>query len=333
MGPLFIDLNGIELAPDEFEMLQHPLVAGVILFARNYEDRAQLTDLIRHIRSARKEPLLIVVDQEGGRVQRFRHQFTSLPAAGQLAELAESYHCDPLSFIEDMGYVMAGELRACDVDVSLAPVLDLHRGSEVIGQRAFAEDPESVIERSQAFISGMRAWSMASVGKHFPGHGSVKEDSHLAQVFDKRSFAELMEFDLKPFETLVSNQCLDAIMPAHVIYSQISDKPAGFSHTWVQEILRDTLGFNGLVFSDDLSMQAAQVAGDVTERAMMAIDAGCDLLLACNDRKASETLLDHLPRHCCHAKAQQLLPVQSGLSWEILLQDPHYQRIQSYLKG
>ncbi|MFM2484153.1 beta-N-acetylhexosaminidase [Celerinatantimonas yamalensis] len=332
MGPLFIDLNGVDVSAIEREILAHPLVAGVILFSRNYQDRQQLCDLVRLIRESRAQPLLIVTDQEGGRVQRFRQQFSAIPAAGQMYHLAQQLSVEPLHYAQELGWLMASELRACDIDLSLAPVLDIDGMSHVIGNRAFADNPEGVVAMAQAFIFGMRDAHMCSVGKHFPGHGSVQADSHIAQVIDTRSFEQIESHDLIPFLKLIRAGLLDALMPAHVIYPNVSSQPAGFSQKWLQTILRQRYGYQGLIFSDDLSMQAAHIAGTPLERANLALAAGCDLLLACNDRQSTEQLLDGLDHQCIsHDKALQLCPQGKALNWTELSQSPRYQRLQRWL--
>ncbi|CAG9001183.1 MAG: Beta-hexosaminidase [Candidatus Celerinatantimonas neptuna] len=330
MGPLFIDLKGVDLEADEREMLAHPLVAGVILFTRNFQDRDQLIGLVRLVRESRKEPLLIVTDHEGGRVQRFRHPFSHIPAAGKLSDMAASLGMQPTDFACEMGWLMAAELRACDIDLSLAPVLDCHGISDVIGDRAFSQDPEIIINLAQSWIKGMHQANMRSVGKHFPGHGSVKNDSHVAQAIDIRSYDEIRDHDLIPFTSLIISGLLDAIMPAHVIYPAISEKPAGFSKQWIQDILSHQLGFNGLVFSDDLSMKAASITGSPVERALQALAAGCHLLLACNDRVGTEQLLDGLDHSLRCEQAFQLRGGES-CSWEELHQLSRFKKTQQLL--
>ncbi|MFM2476805.1 beta-N-acetylhexosaminidase [Celerinatantimonas sp. MCCC 1A17872] len=332
MGPLFLDLTGVEVDSVEREMLSHPLVAGVILFTRNYVERRQLIDLVRQIREARKEPLLIVVDQEGGRVQRFRNEFSALPAAGELEALANAHQLAPQHVCREIGWLMAAELRASDIDLSLAPVLDINGISNVIGNRAFASDAAGVVQFAQSYIEGMREWSMRCVGKHFPGHGSVQADSHIAQPIDNRAFSVIEKSDLKPFQELIKSNQLDAVMPAHVIYCEVDDKPAGFSKYWINSILKEYLGFKGLIFSDDLSMQAAHIAGSVLERAQLALGAGCDLLLACNDRNASEQLLDGLDQGYCHDKALALQANKPAPSWHDLDQSERYHRVRNLLE-
>jgi beta-N-acetylhexosaminidase len=282
-----LDLDGLTLAPEEAERLRHPAAGGLILFRRNYESPAQIIDLIAALRATRPD-LLIAVDHEGGRVQRFREGFTRLPAASLYAESGGA------DVAEQAGWLMAMELRAVDVDFSFAPVLDVECGiSQVIGDRAFGGNPETVIRLAAAFARGMRRAGMACVGKHFPGHGGVVEDSHHALPVDRRSRTELDERDLRPFRALIG-EGLDGIMPAHVVYESIDAQPAGFSRYWIQEVLRGELGFNGAVFSDDLSMAGAAYAGGYSDRAHLALEAGCDMVLVCNAPGATAEVLDAL---------------------------------------
>ncbi len=295
-GLFVLDLQGVELTPEEREWLAHPRVAGVILFARNYRDPAQVKALIAAIRRAAKRPILIGVDQEGGRVQRFRQGFTRLPPAAKFGAL---YRQDPKQArvaAEAAGFLMAAELLAVDVDVSFAPVLDIDSGcSEVIGDRAFADEPAAVAELAGAFARGMRRAGMAAVGKHFPGHGGVAEDSHLSLPEDGRSLAELEGRDLVPFQRLMG-EGLEAVMCAHVRYPQVDDQPAGFSPVWIRDILRQRMRFEGAVLSDDLTMAGAAWAGDLEARAQAAFEAGCDLLLVCNCPEDGPRLLDRIRR-------------------------------------
>ncbi|PSJ45606.1 beta-N-acetylhexosaminidase [Zobellella endophytica] len=291
MGPFILDLHGHELDAEERELLAHPTVGGVIFFSRNYHDRAQLGALVKAIRAVRPG-LLLTVDHEGGRVQRFRDGFFPLPAPGRLTALD---HPDKAALLADAGWLMAAELLAHDIDLSFAPVLDLERGSEVIGDRSFGADPAAVIEHAGAYIRGMRQAGMAAVAKHFPGHGSVRADSHKESPVDERALAEIEAADLVPFKTLVSQGLIQGMMPAHVVYRAVDPEPAGFSSFWIKEILRRRLGFGGLVFSDDLTMEGAAVAGDYPERARLALAAGCDLLLACNHRAGAVRIIDSLP--------------------------------------
>jgi beta-N-acetylhexosaminidase len=287
-----MDLKGFEILPEEREMLTHPLVGGVILFTRNYQSPEQINQLVAEIHQVRTPHLLVAVDHEGGRVQRFREGFTQLPPVGELGEL---YGQDPnkaAQLAELCGWLMAIELRAVGVDFSFAPVLDLNRHiSEVIGDRAFHRDPDKVSILAQAYQRGMQLAGMSATGKHFPGHGAVAADSHVGFPVDERPLQDIMAEDVIPFERLIHNG-LAGIMPAHVIYPNVDANPAGFSPFWLKEVLRKQLGFQGVIFSDDLSMEAASVAGDVVDRARAAISAGCDMALVCNSTEAAAKVLD-----------------------------------------
>lgn len=287
-GPVMFDLQGTALAPEDKDKLMSPAAGGIILFTRNYQSPEQLAALVASIRHTRPD-LLIAVDHEGGRVQRFREGFTRLPPAARYQT-----GTDPARLAEAAGWLMAAELRAFDVDFSFAPVLDVECGlSQVIGDRAFAHDPDTATALALAFMRGMHRAGMAAVGKHFPGHGGVVEDSHLALPIDRRDFAELERRDLAPFRALIQAG-LQGIMPAHVVYEQIDAQPAGFSPFWIREVLRRRLGFAGAVFSDDLSMAGAAYAGHHTDRARLALEAGCDMVLACNAPEAAEQVLETL---------------------------------------
>jgi len=307
-GPLMIDLCGEVLTTEEQEMIAHPLVSGVILFTRNYTSREQISHLIHDIRSAKKNQyVLIAVDHEGGRVQRFRAGFTQLPSARQISLSDGIKDQDVMTNTKKMGWLMAAELLAVGVDFSFAPVLDLDYGrSDIIGDRAFHHEALMVTQLAGAYIDGMHEAGMASVAKHFPGHGAIKEDSHLALPVDDRPLADLMEYDIKPFQLLIREQRVNAVMPAHVIYSQVDRQPAGFSRVWIQDILRQQLSFNGVVFSDDLNMAAAKVAGSVPERAYAALSAGCDMALICNNRPGAMATLDQLQWQMASASIERL---------------------------
>lgn len=276
-GPLMIDVEGLTLTEADKRRLLHPLIGGVILFSRNYKDPVQLSALTQEISQLRNPPLPITVDHEGGRVQRFRDGFTRLPAMRALGEL---FATDPNAAddaAEALGLVLAAELRAHGVDFSFTPVLDLDWGrSGVIGDRSFSKDPQIVSRLAAALIRGLRQGGMGSCGKHFPGHGWVEADSHVAIPVDERSLEEI-EPDMQPYHELA----LDAVMPAHVIYPVLDDRPAGFSPRWLEK-LRLECQFDGIIFSDDLSMEGASVAGNIVDRANAAWDAGCDVLLVCN---------------------------------------------------
>lgn len=294
-GRVLADLAGTRLAPEERDLLCHPQVGGVILFARNFESAGQLVELTAEIHVLRAPRLLVAVDHEGGRVQRFREGFTLIPAMRTLGTLWNTDEEAALRTARSCGMVLAAELRACGVDLSFAPVLDLDHGpSGVIGDRAFHRLPDVVAALAAALSRGMRDGGMAACGKHFPGHGFVAADSHLDTPIDTRLLAEIERDDILPFRRLVAAG-LEAVMPAHVIYPAIDDAPAGFSRVWL-EYLRVNLGFDGLIFSDDLSMEGAKAHGGVIERGIAALEAGCDMLLLCNTPADLQCLVDGLDR-------------------------------------
>ncbi|MEO8386017.1 MAG: beta-N-acetylhexosaminidase [Betaproteobacteria bacterium] len=291
LGPVMADVAGLELCEDDIRRLDHPLIGGVILFARNFSSPQQLRQLTASIHALREPPLPIAVDHEGGRVQRFRDGFTAIPPMRTLGQLWDRTPASAKQLAENIGCVIGSELILHGLDFSFAPVLDLDWGdSGVIGNRAFHHDANIVAELGGALISGLAGAGMGSVGKHFPGHGFVKADSHHEIPIDGRSFAQIEQADLIPFRTL-AKQGMSAVMPAHVIYSQVDPHPAGFSAKWLKDVLRVQLGFDGLIFSDDLSMEAASVAGNVTQRALAALNAGCDVVLLCNNPELADELL------------------------------------------
>lgn len=289
-GWLICDLVGTELLPEEQDLLAHPAVAGLILFTRNYENLTQLKALIHECRRVRPN-LLITVDQEGGRVQRLREGFTIFPPAQEWGTLYEKNPFHALCRLSQAAELMAKELQACGIDLTFAPVVDLEYGrSEVIGNRSFHTDPFILTRLAKAFVSGLHTAKMPAVMKHFPGHGYVTLDSHLDLPIDSRSFNELAP-DLIPFQSLAALG-IAGVMPAHVVYEHCDVKPAGFSRYWLQTILRQKLNFQGVIFSDDLSMIGAQKSqGNIINRAIKAYEAGCDYLLVCNDRSAVLELL------------------------------------------
>ena len=294
LGPLMLDLVGTELSADDRRRLSHPLVGGVILFSRNYRDPAQLEALTAELRALKSPPLLIAVDHEGGRVQRFREGFTRLPPMRALGEVWNAHPQRARHLARETGYVLAAELRAHGVDLSFAPVLDLDWGpSGVIGDRAFHGDRHAVAELGQAFMLGMKDAGMAACGKHFPGHGWAAADSHVALPVDERPLAEIVANDLQPFRRLI-DAGIAAVMPAHVVYEKVDAQPAGFSHVWLQKILRGELGFTGAIVSDDLCMAGASLAGGVVARVSAAIEAGCDLALVCNRPDLADQVLKEL---------------------------------------
>ena len=342
-APVVLDIAGTTLSKTDRQRLQHPLTGGLILFARNWESRRQLTELTSQIKKARPD-VLICVDHEGGRVQRFRTDgFTALPAMRTLGEL---WMKDPLTATDAAtaaGHVLAAELRSCGVDLSFTPVLDLDFGaSSVIGDRAFHRDPRVVAMMAKSLMHGLLRAGMANCGKHFPGHGFVKADSHVAVPVDKRSLKAILSDDARPYEWL--STALSSVMPAHVIYPKVDSHPAGFSPRWLKEILRGQMGFTGAIFSDDLSMEGARhlEGGSLTyaEAASLALNAGCDLVLLCNQSVDGGQAVDELlaglqDAHAAghwHADPDSeqrrlaLLPQLAPLPWDDLMHDPVYQR-------
>ncbi len=283
LGPVMLDVEGTELNKDDIRRLRHPLVGGVILFARNFTSCAQLKALTEAIHEVRKPPLLIAVDHEGGRVQRFREGFTRIPPMREFGKLWDEHPKKARQLAEEAGWILAAELRAYGIDFSFTPVLDMDYGeSQVIGDRAFHRDPQAIKELAFALMQGLKRGGMAAVGKHFPGHGFVVADSHVAIPVDERSFDEIAQNDMQTFKQMIDDG-IQAIMPAHVIYLRLQ---------WEGE--RQRLEFNGVIFSDDLAMEGAVVAGDVTQRAMAALQAGCDMVLLCNKPDMADELLANL---------------------------------------
>ncbi len=298
LGPVMLDLESAELDAEERELLLHPLVGGVILFSRNYRDPEQLQSLVSQIHGLRTPQLLVAVDQEGGRVQRFRQAFTPLPEPARLGSLYDEDPEQALAMARHFGWLMAVELRVLGIDISFAPVLDVRKvKSRVIGNRALHRNPEIIARLGRMLMRGMGQAGMAAVGKHFPGHGSVKEDSHTSLPVDKRNLETIRLDDMLAFERMF-HYGLPAIMPAHVLYPEVDSYPAGFSRIWLQNILRSQLNFQGAIFSDDLTMAGAAVGGNPPERAELALGAGCDMVLVCNDRLGATQILDELkPEH------------------------------------
>ena len=306
LGPFMVDIAGTELSADDVRVLGDPLVGSGILFARNYANPRQVADLTASIRALRTPHLLIAVDQEGGRVQRFREGFTRLPAVRLLGRVYDEDRRDGLALAQSVGWLMASELRAVGVDFSFAPCVDLDYGvSEIIGDRAFHRDPDAVAALAVATLSGMREAGMAAVAKHFPGHGAVVADSHVALPVDRRDYADL-EQDIRPYRPLIDNN-LAAIMAAHVVYPAVDALPASLSRRWITDILRGELNFHGCVFADDLTMAGAAAFGDVLARAKLAFAAGCDVLPICNDRHSVELVLGSFGTDVGSAAAQARL--------------------------
>ena len=294
LGPVMMDIAGTAITATEQSLLQNPLVGGVILFTRNFGSIEQITALIEQLHSVRSPHLLVAIDHEGGRVQRFHQGFTRLPPASVYGKIYSEDPDKARSYAEKAGWLLAIELRAIGVDFSFAPVLDLAHGvSGVIGDRAYHARPDVVATLAYATMHGMQRAGMQAVGKHFPGHGGVAEDSHLASPVDHRELDRLLKEDMVPFAKMIAND-LGGIMPAHVIYERVDDRPAGYSRIWLQDILRQRLNFQGVIFSDDLSMEAAGVAGSYGSRAQQALDAGCDMVLVCNHPEGVSEVVDQL---------------------------------------
>jgi beta-N-acetylhexosaminidase len=288
LGPVMLDIDGLSLTPADRDLLREPAVGGLILFSRNYESPQQLTDLVDEVRTLRSPPPIVAVDHEGGRVQRFRDGFTAIPP---MRVIGRQFRGDPksaLALARQAGWLIAAELRACGIDLCFAPCVDLDWGvSDIIGDRAFHARAEVVAELAAEFSRGLRSAGMAAVAKHFPGHGAVVADSHEQLPVDRREYGDVLD-DMRPYDKLIGNGLLAGVMMAHIVYSQMDPLPAGFAPYWIQRELRSRLGFDGAVLSDDLSMKATRRYGTMPERARLALEAGCDMVLVCNDRDAAQ---------------------------------------------
>jgi len=333
LGPLMIDLEGTSVSVEEREMLRHPLVGGVILFTRNYSDRAQLSALVAQIHAARSPPLIVAVDHEGGRVQRFRAGFSALPAPRRIGHEYDADARAGLELARSMGWLMAAELRAQGVDLSFAPCVDIDYGVSFITDRAFHSSPEVVGKLATAYAHGMRDAGMAATAKHFPGHGAVVADSHLTLPVDRRELADLTG-DLAPYRRLMANG-LPAVMVAHILFPAVDEAPSSLSARWIRDVLRGEMRFQGVVFTDDLSMGGAAAAfGDVVTRATRALSAGCDMLPVCNQRASVVELLDRLRVDPEPASGLRLVRLhgRGGPSPEDLDSRPEWQRAQEWLQ-
>ncbi|MBD9378367.1 beta-N-acetylhexosaminidase [Pseudoxanthomonas sp. PXM04] len=328
---LVIGIAGTELSAQERDWLQHDAVAGVILFTRNFASRAQVTDLSAAIRDAAPRPQLICVDQEGGRVQRFREGYSALPP---LEGFGKRYAEDPqgaLQLAQEHAWLMASEIRASGIDLSFAPVVDLARGNRAIGDRAFDADPTVVAAFTRAYVQGMHSVGMPATLKHFPGHGTVLEDTHFDDAADPRTLEELRGQDLLPFVAGIEAGA-DAVMMAHVKYPAVAPEPAGYSPRWIQDILRAEMGFRGVVFSDDIGMAAAFSAGGVKARIDLHLDAGCDVVLVCSPKLVEESLKAVEGRALSTAALLGLIG-RGALGWDGLLADQRYGQAQARVLG
>ena len=328
---LIIGIAGTELNARERDWLQHDACAGVILFARNFVSRQQVAELSHAIRESAPRPLLICVDQEGGRVQRFREGYSALPS---LDSFGRMYAADPvaaLGLAQEHAWLMASEIRASGVDLSFAPVVDLGRGNRAIGDRAFSGDPDVVAEFTRAYVRGMHAAGMGATLKHFPGHGSVLEDTHVDDAIDNRSLDDIRKLDLVPFVAGIDAKA-DAVMMAHVVYPQVAPEPAGYSPRWIQQILREEMGFRGVVFSDDIGMAAAFSAGGVKARIDAHLDAGCDVVLVCHPDLVEESLAAVAGRKLNTAALIGLIG-RGAMGWDGLLAETRHRDVQARLSG
>jgi beta-N-acetylhexosaminidase len=327
LGPVMIDLAGTVILAVEREMLLHPKTGGVILFTRNYESPEQLRALIGDIHALRDPHLIVGVDQEGGRVQRFREGFTLIPPMSRLGECYDQDATGAVAFSEQLGWLLAAELRAVGADLSFTPVLDLGHGpSGVVGDRAFHHDPNVVTELAGALVKGMKRAGMAATGKHFPGHGAVREDSHVARPRDARSLQDIASRDMRPFKRMIQRG-LPAVMPAHIVFPQVDQVPVGYSLIWLQTILRQDLGFQGVIFSDDLSMAGADMGGSYADRARHALAAGCDMVLVCNHPEGAAQALEELEDYLDPASQMRLIRMhgRQHIDFEQLRGSPEWQ--------
>ena len=328
LGPLMLDLEGTVLSAEERQRIAHPAVGGIILFARNIQDLTQLRHLIESVRAVRPE-LILAVDQEGGRVQRIKRGTTVLPALGKLGQWWNENPLQAMQGAREWGWLMAAEMLALGLDISFAPVLDLNVGrSKVVGDRSFHHTVAAVVALGRAYIEGMHEAGMAATGKHFPGHGWVEADSHHAIPVDERAEADIHASDLQTFAQLA--QHLDAVMPAHVIYPQVDPRPAGFSPYWLQQVLRTELKFDGVIFSDDLTMEGASVAGDYGQRAQAALTAGCDMVLVCNNPAGAQAVIAFLEQYPVTVAQDRLqrMRARRAPAWDDLVTSARYQNIQ-----
>ncbi len=330
-GRLIVDIEGISLSDADIHLIQDPNVGGLILFERNFNSQEQLKSLCKDIRDI-KEDILIAVDHEGGRVQRFKKDFTQIPSMQSLGKIAKSNQVQGLALAKDIGWLLASELIACGIDISFTPVLDLDTDkSIIIGDRAFSDDPQLVIDLAEALIYGMQEAGMSATGKHFPGHGGVFEDSHLEAPIDNRELEELFEKDLKPY--IVLKDILSGVMTAHLTYPKIDSEAVSFSYFWLTTFMREQIGFKGVIFSDDLSMKGADIVGSYSEKARKSLEAGCDMLIVCNNRQGAKEVADFLTKNNISkiSKIQTMLKTKD-IDWNNLQDDPRRLDVISRIK-
>ena len=322
-GRLMLDLKGVSLDREERLQLQNPQVGGVILFSRNIQSRDQVCDLVAEIRACSKN-LLVAVDQEGGRVQRLREGFTAIPSMQAIGNLIARSPEEGLGLSKDLGWLMASEVIACGLDLSFAPVLDVDRDtSSIIGDRSFSDQPEIVISAAEAFIKGMHDAGMAATGKHFPGHGGIVADSHLEAPVDDRSWNTLYARDIQPFAKL--SKMLDAVMPAHITFPSVDPDSVGFSSFWLNDVLRGKLGFEGIIFSDDLTMKGADIAGGYVDKAKLALKAGCDMILVCNCPQGAVEVLSYMESaNISQSSKLASMVAKRSISWSDLEGSPRW---------
>lgn len=329
-----LDVDGHALTPADRALLREPAVGGVILFSRNYASPGQLAELVAAIRAVRKPPLLVAVDHEGGRVQRFRDGFSEIPPMREIGRYHDRDPEEAISLAHTAGWLAAAELRAMDIDLAFTPCVDLDWGvSEIIGNRALHRKPDVVAVLAQAYCRGLREAGMASVAKHFPGHGAVVADSHEQLPVDRRTYGDLLD-DMQPYERLIGSRQLAGVMLAHIVYAELDQMPAGFSAYWINNQLRDQMGFDGAVFCDDLSMRATSRYGSMPQRAELALDAGCDMILVCNDRPAAQATVAALREYSNPLSLVRLARLHGtgDFMWESLHASDAWQAARSRLK-
>ena len=324
-----LDVSGYELTHEEIDILDHPLVGGIILLSHNYYDHHQLSDIVGHIKSVTRNDVIVATDHDGGRIQRFSDDFSTIPGMGSIILRSKEVSHTASDLCEQFGWLMAVELLAFDIDISFAPALDIHGVSTLIGSPSFQQQPEEIVHLASAFITGMHRAGISATGKHIPGQGNMLEDPHIAMPVDNRIKPDIFALDMEIFKGLEQQGLLNAVMPAHVIYPDVDDLPVTFSKKWLKQILRQDFGFEGVVFSDDLSMPGLVSMGNIVDRAELAIAAGCDMVLVCNDPKGAVSVIDGLPSDISLTKSRvdgiKALKKPKGLDFPRLKKTSDYQ--------